>query len=83
VTVQFLAVALRRLFGWNEERLAQELAQLGIAQISHTTVGRIFVRYHLATRTYHTLAKREASRKDATKRRCPTSSGISTLPRPN
>ena len=57
--VQFLVVALRRLFGWNEKRLAHELAQRGIAQLSHTTVGRIFARYYLPTRTYHTLAKRD------------------------
>ena len=57
--VQFLLVALLRLFGWNEKRLAHELAQRGIAQLSHTTVGRIFARYYLPTRTYHTLAKRD------------------------
>ncbi len=41
--------ALRRLLGWNEKRLAQELAQRGIAHLSHTTVGRIFACYHLPT----------------------------------
>ncbi len=49
--VPFLVVALRRLFGWNEKRLAHELAQRGIAQLSHTTVARIFARYYLPTRT--------------------------------
>ena len=33
------------------------MKQRGLAQISHTSVGRIFKRYYLATRTYHTLAK--------------------------
>jgi transposase InsO family protein len=52
-----LVVALRRLLGWNEKRLAAELAQRGLAHIGHTSVGRIFRRYHLATRTYHSLAQ--------------------------
>jgi len=56
--VQFLVVALRVLLGWNEKRLSAELAQRGLAQISHTAIGTIFKRYHLPTRTYHTKAKR-------------------------
>lgn len=55
--IQFVVVALRRLLGWNEKRIAQELAKRGIAHISHTTVGRIFARYHLPTRTYHSRAR--------------------------
>jgi transposase InsO family protein len=55
--IQFLVVALRRLLGWNEKRMSKELAKRGIAHISHTTVGRIFVRYHLPTRTYHSRAR--------------------------
>ncbi len=55
--IQFLVVALRRLVGWNEKRMAQELAKRGIAHLSHTTVGRIFARYHLPTRTYHSRAR--------------------------
>lgn len=54
---QYLVVALRRLVHWNEKRMAVELAQRGLARISHTSVGRIYARYHLPTRTYHTLAK--------------------------
>jgi transposase InsO family protein len=54
---QYLVVALRRLEHWNEKRMAVELARRGLAHISHTSVGRIFARYHLPTRTYHTLAK--------------------------
>jgi len=57
LSTRYLVVALRRLYGWNEKRIAAELKQRGLAQISHTSVGRIFKRYYLATRTYHTLAK--------------------------
>ena len=57
--IQFLVVALRRLLGWDEKRMAKELRQRGIARISHTTVGRIFARYHLPTRTYHPRARRD------------------------
>jgi transposase InsO family protein len=55
--IQFLVVALRRLLGWNEKRMSKELAQRGLAHISHTTIGRIFARYHLPTRTYHSRAR--------------------------
>jgi transposase InsO family protein len=57
--IQFLVVALRQLLGWNEKRMAKELRQRGLAQISHTAIGRIFNRYHLPTRTYHTKARRD------------------------
>ena len=59
--IQFLVVALRRLLGWDEKRMAKELRQRGIARISHTTVGRIFARYHLPTRTYHPRARRDGT----------------------
>jgi transposase len=59
IQIQFLIVALRRLLGWNEKRMAKELAQRQIIKVSHTTVGRIFARYHLPTRTYHSLARRD------------------------
>ena len=54
---QFLVVALRLLLGWNEKRMSKELSQRGLAQISHTAIGNIFKRYHLPTRTYHTIAR--------------------------
>lgn len=54
---QFLVVALRRLYGWNEKRMAAELRQRGLAHLSHTAIGRIFKRYHLHTRTYHSKAR--------------------------
>ena len=55
--IQYLVVALRLLLGWDEKRMAKELAQRGLATISHTAVGKIFKRYHLPTRTYHTKAR--------------------------
>ena len=35
----------------------RNLSQRGLAHISHTTVGRIFARYHLPTQTYHSRAR--------------------------
>ncbi len=55
--IQFLVVALRRLLGWNEKRMVAELKQRGLAKLGHTSVGRIFKRYALPTRTYHTKAR--------------------------
>ena len=46
-------VLLRTLCGWGAIRIAAELQHKGIAQISHQTVHRLFVRYHLKTKTYH------------------------------
>lgn len=57
--VEHLVVALRHFHGWNEKRMAEELKQRGLANISHTTVGHIFDRYHLPTRTYHGKARSE------------------------
>jgi transposase InsO family protein len=57
VEIQFLVVALRRWLGWNEKRMVAELRQRGLAQLSHTSAGRIFKRYALPTRTYHTKAR--------------------------
>jgi transposase InsO family protein len=59
IEIQFLVVALRRLLGWNEKRIAAELKQRGVATISHTAVGNLFKRYHLPTHTYHTQARRD------------------------
>jgi transposase InsO family protein len=42
--------------GWNEKRMAKELAQRGLAHINHTAIGCIFRRYYLPTHTYHTQA---------------------------
>lgn len=55
--VQWVVVALRRLLGWNEKRMAKELRQRGIAHLSHGAIGNLFRRYHLPTRTYHSKAR--------------------------
>jgi transposase InsO family protein len=69
--VQMIVVALRLLYGWNEKRIAQELKQRGLATISHTSVGRIFARYHLPTRTYHSSAKSDGIPKKRYEKACP------------
>lgn len=68
---QFLVVALRVLLGWNEKRMAKELAQRGLAQISHTVIGHIFKRYYLPTRTYHTKARSDGIPKQRYEKRRP------------
>lgn len=50
-------VLLRTLCGWGAIRIAAELVNKGIAQISHTTVHRLFRKYRLPTRTYHPRGK--------------------------
>lgn len=50
-------VLLRTLCGWGAIRIAAELAHKGIAHISHQTVHRMFVKYHLPTKTYHPKGK--------------------------
>jgi len=69
--IQYLIVALRVLLGWNEKRMAKELKQRGIAEVSHTTVGRIFARYHLPTRTYHSKARSDGIPKKRYEKKIP------------
>lgn len=57
--VEQMVVMLRQRYGWNEKRIAHELKQRGLATISHTTVGNIFARNNLPTRTYHGKARSE------------------------
>lgn len=59
ITFEILSfvVLLRTLCGWGAIRIAAELANKGIAQISHQTVHRMFVKYHLPTKTYHPKGK--------------------------
>lgn len=57
--VEQLVVTLRILYGWNEYRMAHELAQRRLATLSHTTIGHIFHRHHLPVRTYHRKARSE------------------------
>ena len=56
VVVGFI-VLLRCRLGWGAQRIAAKLSAKGIADISHTTVHRMFKRYHLPTKTYHPKAK--------------------------
>lgn len=53
-----IVLALRTQLRWCGQRIASELAQCGIAQMSHMTVYRILRRYHVKTRTYHPVGKR-------------------------
>jgi len=50
---QLLVVTMRVLLGWCGQRLAAELERREICHLSHTSVYRIFRRYHLKVRTYH------------------------------
>ena len=53
VAHQRLVGTLRTLLGWCGQRLSAELERRGICTISHTSVYRIFRRYHMKVRTYH------------------------------
>ena len=53
VAHQRLVVTLRTLLGWCGQRIAAELERRGICTLSHTSVYRIFQRYHMKVRTYH------------------------------
>ncbi|MBM3237819.1 transposase [Candidatus Poribacteria bacterium] len=64
-------VLLRTLCGWGARRIAAELAHKGIAQISHTTVHRMFVKYHLKTKTYHPNGKSNGIRYRRYRKRAP------------
>jgi transposase InsO family protein len=55
-------LALRAHLGWCGQRIAAELAQRGIAEISHMAVYRLFRRYHVPVRTYHPVGKRDGIR---------------------
>lgn len=56
------ALALRAHLGWCGQRIAAELAQRGVAQVSHTAVYRLLRRYHMPTRAYHPVGKRDGIR---------------------
>lgn len=55
-------LALRAYLGWCGQRIAAELAARGVAQISHTTVYRLFRRHSVRTRTYHPVGRRDGIR---------------------
>ena len=48
-----LVVTMRTLLGWCGQRISAELERREIGQLSHTSVYRIFRRYHMKVRTYH------------------------------
>lgn len=64
-------VLLRTLCGWGAIRIAAELANKGIARISHQTVHRMFVKYHLPTKTYHPKGKSNGIRYRRYRKRAP------------
>ena len=51
--VKLLVVVIRTLLGWGERRISAELERREIATISHTSVNRIFHKYHLPTQARH------------------------------
>ncbi len=53
-----IILALRGRLGWCAQRIAAELEQRGLAKVSHTTIYRLFRRYHVPVRTYHPVGKR-------------------------
>jgi transposase InsO family protein len=54
-----VALALRTHLGWCGQRIAHELSLRGLAQVSHSTIYRLFRRYHVRVRTYHPVGKRD------------------------
>jgi len=58
VACQMLIVTIRTLLGWCGQRISAELQRRNIYTLSHTSVYRIFRRYHLNLRTYHPRAIR-------------------------
>jgi len=64
-------VLLRTLCGWGAIRIAVELANKEIARISHQTVHRIFLKYHLPTKTYHPKGKSNGIRYRRYRKRAP------------
>lgn len=55
--VKLLVVVIRTLLGWGERRISAELKRREIATISHTSVNRIFHKYHLPTKARHPKGK--------------------------
>lgn len=54
-----IILALRAHLGWCGQRIAAELEQRQIAKVSHTTIYRLFRRYHVPVRCYHPVGKRD------------------------
>lgn len=52
-----IILVLRARLGWCGQRIAAELEQRNIARVSHTTIYRLFRRYHVPVHTYHPVGK--------------------------
>ena len=57
-----VALALRARLAWCGQRIAEELRLRGLAEVSHTTLYRLFRRYHVPRRTYHPAGGRDGIR---------------------
>ena len=53
---QLLVVTMRTLLGWCGQRIAAELERRGVAKVSHSSIYKIFHRYHLKVRMHHPKA---------------------------
>jgi transposase InsO family protein len=53
-----LALSLRAHLGWCGQRIADELRQRRLAEVSHMAVYRLFRRYRVPVRAYHPVGKR-------------------------
>ena len=64
-------VLLRTLCEWGALRIAAELRNKGIVQVSHMTVHRMFKKYYLPTKTYHPKGKSNGIRYRRYRKRAP------------
>lgn len=64
-------LALRAHLGWCGQRIAAELAQRGIAAMSHMAVYRLLRRYHARIRLYHPVGRRDGIRYRRQRARAP------------
>ncbi len=54
-----LILYLRHRLGWGGKRIAKQLTAMEIYTLSHTTVYKVFRRFHVRTKTYHPRGKRD------------------------
>lgn len=73
-------VLLRTLCEWGAIRIAAELRKKGIAQVSQTTVHRMFKKDYLPTKTYHPKGKSNGRSLAAIGNEHPMNSGTSISP---
>lgn len=58
-TATDVALALRAHLGWCGQRIAEALRVRGLAEVSHTSIYRLFRRYPVPRRTYHAVGRRD------------------------